>query len=131
MKKRIQRAKKLLDVQSQLLMTERLELQVLKDAMADAQKEEQKAIALLAENGLDAIPPSFLVRRAVSSALRIKTYESLLQAQIEKTLDHARKEQLVRKRLDSEYASHFRKESELALQVTVDAYLNSSLKQDW
>ena len=130
MKKRIRRAKKLLKVQSQLLMTERLELHTLKEAMAEAQQEEQKAFALLSEGGFDAIQPRLLVRRAASAALRIKSCESLLQTQIEKTLDHARKEQLVKKRLEDEYASLLKKETELSLQMAIDAYLNSSSKQD-
>lgn len=113
MKKRIQRAKKLLQVQSQLLLTERLELQTLKDAMAEAQKEEEKAIALLSEQRFDVIPPSFLARRVAASAIKIKSCEALLETQIAKTLDHARKEQLVRKKLDHEYASHLRKNRSL------------------
>jgi hypothetical protein len=130
MNKRIRRAKKLVQVQSQLLMMERLELQTIKEAMAEAQKEEQKAIALLSEGEFDAIPARLLVRRAASAALKVKSCESLLQTQIEKTLDHARKEQVVKKRLEYEYASLFRKETELALQMAIDAYLNSSSKQD-
>ena len=47
MRNRIRRAKRLLHVQSRLLLTERLELQTLRDALAVAQQEEQKAISLL------------------------------------------------------------------------------------
>ena len=98
MKNRIQRAKRLLHVQSRLLLTERLELQIVKDALAAAQEEEQKAIALLNREESPMIPSSFLVRRAASSAVKIKNWDALLETQVEKTLDHARREQLVKKR---------------------------------
>ena len=130
MKNRIRRAKRLLRVQSKLLLTERLALQTLKDALAEAQQEEQKAIALLNREEPPMIPPGFLVRRAASSALRIKHSEALLEAQVEKTLDHARREQLVKKKLDTETESFSRKENKIALQAAIDAYLSSSLKQD-
>jgi len=130
MKNRLQRAKRLLRVQSRLLLTERLELQVLKDALAQAQEEEQKAIALLNQEVSPMIPYSFLVRRAASSAVKIKNWDALLEAQVEKTLDHARREQLVKKKVDSETQSFSRNEMKVALQAMIDAYLSSSLKQD-
>ncbi len=130
MKNRIKRAKRLLHVQSRLLLTERLELQTLKDALAEARQEEEKAISLLNQETSQVIPPSFLVQRAVSSAARIKSCETLLEAQVEKTLDHARREQLVKKKLDSEHEIFSRHESNIALQTTIDAYLSSSLKQE-
>ena len=130
MKNRIRRAKRLLQVQSRLLLTERLELQTLKDALAAAQEEEQKAIALLNQEESPMIPSSFLVRRAASSAVKIKNSEGLLERQLEKTLDHARREQLVKKRLDSETQSFARSELKIALQTTIDAFLSSRLKQE-
>jgi hypothetical protein len=130
MKNRIRRAKRLLRVQSRLLLTERLELQTLKDALAAAQEEEQKAIALLNQEESPMIPSSFLVRRAASSAVKIKNSEGLLERQLEKTLDHARREQLVKKRLDSETQSFARSELKIALQTTIDAFLSSRLKQE-
>ena len=129
MKNRIRRAKRLLRVQSRLLLTERLELQTVKDALAAAQEEEQKAIALLNQEESPMIPSSFLVRRAASSAVKIKNWEGLLETQLEKTLDHARREQLVKKRLDSETEIFARNELKIALQTTIDAYLSSRLKQ--
>ena len=87
-------------MQSRLLLTERLELQTLKDSLAQAQEAEQKAIALLNQEESQMIPSSFLVRRAASSAVKIKNGETLIEAQVEKTLDHARREQLVKKKLD-------------------------------
>ena len=130
MKNRIRRAKRLLRVQSRLLLTERLELQTVKDALAAAQEEEQKAIALLNQEVSPMIPSSFLVRRAASSAVKIKNWDALFEAQVEKTLDHARREQLVKKRLDSETESFARNEQQIALQTTIDAYLSSRLKQE-
>jgi cell division protein FtsL len=62
--------------------------------------------------------------------MRIRNCEALLETQIEKTLDQARKEQLVRKKLESEYKNLSREEAKLALQLTIDAYLSSSVKQD-
>ncbi len=130
MKNRIKRAKRLLRVQSRLLLTERLELQTVNNALAQAREAEQKAIALLNQEEPPLVPSNFLVRRAVSSAVRIKNWEAQLETQLEKTLDHARREQLVKKKLDSENESFSRNESKIALQATIDAYLNSSLKQD-
>lgn len=130
MKNRIRRAKRLLRVQSRLLLTERLELQTVKDALAAAQEEEQQAIALLNREESPMIPSSFLVRRAAFSAVKIKNWEGLLETQVEKTLDHARREQLVKKRLDSETESFARNEQKIALQTTIDAYLSSRLKQE-
>ena len=130
MKNRIRRAKRLLRVQSRLLLTERLELQTLKDALAQAQEAEQKAIALLNQEESPMIPSSFLVRRAASSAVKIKNGETLIEAQVEKTLDHARREQLVKKKLESETQSFFRNEMKILLQTMIDAYLSSRLKQE-
>ena len=130
MKNGIRRAKRLLRVQSRLLLTERLELQTVKDALAAAQEEEQQAIALLNREESPMIPSSFLVRRAAFSAVKIKNWEGLLETQVEKTLDHARREQLVKKRLDSETESFARNEQKIALQTTIEAYLNSRLKQE-
>ena len=130
MKNRIRRAKRLLRVQSRLLLTERLELQTVKDALAAAQEEEQQAIALLNREESSVIPSSFLVRRAAFSAVKIKNCKGLLETQVEKTLDHARREQLVKKRLDSATESFARSELKVALQTTIDAYLSSRLKQE-
>ena len=130
MKNRLKRAKRLLRVQSRLLLTERLELQTLKDELAQAKEQERKAIALLNQEDSMAIPPSFLVRKAAFSAVRIKHWEALLEAQVEKTLDHARREQLVKKRVDSEAQNFSRNEMKIALQTTIDAYLSSRLKQE-
>ena len=129
MKNRIRRAKRLLRVQSRLLLTERNELQTLKDALAAAQKEEQKAIALLNQED-SLVPSSFLVRKAATSAVKIKNWEGLLEAQVERTLDHARREQLVKKRLNSATEDLSRNELKIALQTTIDAYLSSRLKQE-
>ena len=128
MKNRIRRAKRLLRVQSRLLLTERLELQTLKDSLA--QEAEQMAIALLNQEEPPMIPSSFLVRRAASSAVKIKNGEALIEAQVEKTLDHARREQLVKKKLDSEARNFSRNEMKISLQTTIDAYLSSRLKQE-
>ena len=130
MKNRIRRAKRLLRVQSRLLLTERLELQTVKDALAAAQEEEQQAIALLNREESPMIPSCFLVRRAAFSAVKIKNWKGLLETQVEKTLDHARREQLVKKRSDSETESFARNEQQIALQTTIDAYLSSRLKQE-
>ena len=130
MKNRIRAGKETSAVQSRLLLTERLELQTLKDALAQAQEEEQKAIALLNQEEPPMIPSSFLVRRAASSAVKIKNWDALFEAQVEKTLDHARREQLVKKKLDSETQSFSRNEMKVALQAMIDAYLSSSLKQE-
>jgi len=130
MKNRIRRAKRLLRVQSRLLLTERLELQTAKDALAAAQEEEQQAIALLNREQAPMIPFSFLVRRAAFSAVKIKNWEGLVEMQVEKTLDHARREQLVKKRVDSETEIFARNEEKIALQTTIDAYLSSRLKQE-
>jgi hypothetical protein len=130
MKNRIRRAKRLLRVQSRLLLTERLELQTAKDGLAAAQEEEQQAIALLNREESPMIPFSFLVRRAAFSAVKIKNWEGLVEMQVEKTLDHARREQLVKKRVDSETEIFARNEEKIALQTTIDAYLSSRLKQE-
>ena len=130
MRTRIRRARRLLQVQSRLLLTERLELQTLRDTLTEAREEEEKAISLLNQDSSQMIPPGILVRRAVSSAAKIKSFENLLEAQVEKTLDHARREQLVKKKLDSANESLSRHESNIALQMAIDAYLSSSLKQE-
>ncbi len=128
MKNRIKRAKRLLQVQSRLLLTERLELQSLRDELAQAQDDEQKAIALL--NQESPVPPALLVRRAASAAIKAKNSEALLETQVEKTLDHARREQLVKKKLESETRTQSQNEMKMALQAAIDAYLSSRLKQD-
>lgn len=130
MKNRIRRAKRLLRVQSKLLLTERLELESMRGELAQAREEEQKAIALLNEEAPPEVPPNFLVRRAAASAVKIKNWEGLLETQVEKTLDHARREQLVKKKLESETENFSRNEQKIALQAMVDAYISSSLKQD-
>jgi len=130
MKNRIRRAKRLLRVQSKLLLTERLELESVRGELAQAREEEQKAIALLNEEAPPEVPPSFLVRRAAASAVKIKNWEGLLETQVEITLDHARREQLVKKKLESETENFSRNEQKIALQAMIDAYLSSSLKQD-
>ncbi len=101
-----------MQVQSRLLLTERLELQTLRDTLTEAREEEEKAISLLNQDSSQMIPPGILVRRAVSSAAKIKSFENLLEAQVEKTLDHARREQLVKKKLDSANESLSRHEFE-------------------
>jgi len=53
-----------------------------------------------------------------------------VEMQVEKTLDHARREQLVKKRVDSETEIFARNEEKIALQTTIDAYLSSRLKQE-
>ena len=126
MKNRIRRAKRLLRVQSKLLLTERLELESVRGELAQAREEEQKAIALLNEEAPPEVPPRFLVRRAASSAVKIKNWEGLLETQAEKTLDHARREQLVKKKLESETENFSRNEQKIALQAMIDAYLSSS-----
>jgi len=126
MKNRIRRAKRLLRVQSKLLLTERLELESVRGELAQAREEEQKAIALLNEEAPSEVPPRFLVRRAASSAVKIKNWEGLLETQAEKTLDHARREQLVKKKLESETENFSRNEQKIALQAMIDAYLSSS-----
>ncbi len=129
MKNRIRRAKKLLQVQNQMLLAERLQLQTLEGTLEQARKHENDAFSLLNDERSQ-VPPHFLVRRAASSIMRIRNCEALLETQIEKTLDQARKEQLVRKKLESEYKNLSREEAKLALQLTIDAYLSSSVKQD-
>jgi hypothetical protein len=130
MKKKIKRTKKLLEVQEKLLMTERQELQTLKDTLEQARQDEHHAYSLLGDERSELIHPRLLVRRAVFSAQRIRTSEGLLEAQTEKTLDQARREQLVRKRLDSQYTDLSKEDWKAALQLTIDAYLSSSQKQD-
>jgi uncharacterized protein YfeS len=98
--------------------------------LAAAQEEEQQAIALLNREEPSIIPSSFLVRRAAFAAVKIKNCEGLLETQVEKTLGHARREQLVKKRLDSETEIFDRHEEKIALQTTIDAYLSSRLKQE-
>ncbi len=130
MRNRIRRARQLLQVQSRLLLTERLELQTLRDALAEARQEEQKAISLLNQESSQTIPATLLVRRAISSTAKIKSCETLVEAQVEKTLDHARKEQLVKKKLDSAHEILSKHESNIALQTAIESYLSSSLKQE-
>jgi hypothetical protein len=130
MKRKIARTKKLLEVQKKLLLTERQELQSLKDTLAQVRRDEQEAYSLLNNDRSESIPPHLLVRRAVSSALKIRGFEGLLEAQTEKTLDQARREQLVRKRLDSQFADLSKEELKISLQLAIDAYLSSSQKQD-
>ncbi|MFZ1110686.1 MAG: hypothetical protein WAN43_20365 [Rhodomicrobium sp.] len=130
MKRKIKRTRKLLEVQKKLLLTERQELQNLKDTLAQARQDELDAYSLLNDERSKLMPPHLLVRRAVSSALRIRNFEGLLEAQTEKTLDQARREQLVRKKLDSQYADLSREDWKAALQLIIDAHLSSSQKQD-
>lgn len=112
-----------------MLKTERLELQTLQDTLDQSRNEEHQAISLLNE-GTSQVPPQFLVRRAVSATLKTRNSEFLLEAQLQKTLDQARREHLVKKRLEAEYENLAKKEWEVALQTTIDAYLSSSVKQD-
>jgi hypothetical protein len=130
MRKKIKRTKKLLEVQKKLLLTERQELQNIKDTLTQAQNEQHVVFQLLNTDASHVIPPRMLARRAVTSAIRIRDFEGLLQAQTEKTLDQARREQMVKKKLDSHYADLSRADSETTLQLTIDAYLSSSQKQD-
>ncbi len=130
MKNRLKRAKRLLRVQSRLLLTERNELQTLQNSLAEEQARERQAIALLNQVELAAIPPSILLRHIASSAVRIKNCKGLLEAQVEKTLDHARKEQLVKKKVDEEAQNFSRNETKIALQAAIDGYLSSRLKQE-
>jgi hypothetical protein len=130
MKRKIKRTKKLLVVQEKLLLTERQELQNLKETLDRALQEEREALSLLNDERSELIPPQLLVRRAVSSALKVRSVEGLLEAQTQKTLDQARREQLVRKKLDTQYVHLSREDWKAALQLTIDAYLSSSQKQD-
>lgn len=130
MRNRIRRAKRLLRLQSQLLLTERLQAQALANTLDQAQEEERKAIACLNAESSPVIPPGFLVRRAALSAARIKIAGALLSAQVEKTVGEARKEQLVKKQLGEATKAFFRNEQKVSLQAAIDAYLNSSLKQE-
>ena len=129
MKTKIRRIKKLLKLQSHLLSTERLELQTIKDAMEQTQREHHEAVSLLSEPP-DCIPSDFLIHRAKASATKIRNCEALLETQREKTLDQARKEKLVKKKLDEEFANLSRLEQAHALQQAIDAYLHSSVEQD-
>ncbi len=130
MRKKIQRTMKLLDVQEKLLLTERRELQNLRDTLTQAQNEQQEALSRLNDGRSGAVPPHLLVRRALSSTIKIRNFEGLLQAQIDKTLDQARREQMVRKKLHAQRADLSKADGKAALQLTIDAYLRSSQKQD-
>jgi exopolyphosphatase/pppGpp-phosphohydrolase len=130
MRKKIKRTRKLLEVQEKMLLTERQELQTIKARLAQAQHEQQEALSWLSEDRSDAVPPSLLVKRALSSTIKIRTSEGLLQAQIEKTLDQARREQMVRKKLRSQREELSKADGKATLQMTIDAYLRSSQMQD-
>jgi hypothetical protein len=129
MRKKIKRTRRLLEVQRKLLSTDRLELAVLRDSLVQAKEDEAQVLSFLNSDRSALIPPQFLVRRVASSTIRIRDCEKLLQAQTEKTLDQARKEQLVKKKLDSENIMLSREDLKQALQITIDAYLSSSVKQ--
>jgi hypothetical protein len=130
MRKKIRRTRKLLEVQEKMLLTERQELQTIRARLAQAQQEQQEALSWLSEDRSDAVPPSLLIRRALSSTIKIRTSESLLEAQVERTLDQARREQMVRKKLRSQREELSKADGKAALQITIDAYLRSSQVQD-
>ncbi len=129
MREKIKRTRRLLEVQRKLLLTDRQELAALRDLLLQAKDEEAQVLSFLNSERSALIPPQFLVRRVASSTLKIRDCENLLQAQTEKTLDQARKEQLVKKKLDAENIMLSREDLKQALQITIDAYLSSSVKQ--
>ncbi len=102
MREKIKRTRRLLEVQRKLLLSDRQELAALRDSLLQAKEEEAQVLSFLNSERSALIPPQFLVRRVTSSMLKIRDCENLLQAQTEKTLDQARKEQLVKKKLESE-----------------------------
>lgn len=129
MREKIKRTRRLLEVQRKLLLTDRQELAALRDSLLQAKEEEAQVFSFLTSERSAPIPPEFLLRRVTLSMLKIRDCENLLQAQTEKTLDQARKEQLVKKKLDLENVILSREDLKQALQITIDAYLSSSVKQ--
>lgn len=130
MTKRLKRAKRLLHLQNKLLFTERVELEAIRRSLEQAREEENTVIESMNRGAESGVPTRWLIRRAASTAVKIKTYENLLEQQTEKALNQARRKHLVQKRLDLENESFSRNEEKVALQATIDAYLNASLKQD-
>ncbi|MGO8952863.1 MAG: hypothetical protein ACLP1W_15500 [Rhodomicrobium sp.] len=123
MKKRVQRAKRLFKVQQQLLRTELQKLQTLQYSLADAQQAEADAISSLGAEGSLAIPPQLVVRRAAAASVKIQTQQSLLDLQIEKTLGHAKRDNMAKRLLESEQENLSKAEAKRALEATIDAFL--------
>ncbi len=123
MKKPISRAKRLFEVQHQLYRMELLKLHELQHAAAQAHKAERDALSLLGAEHSPAIPLQLVARMPAAASVKVRTSQSMLEAQMAQTLDQSGKESVARRRLDAERADLSKVEAKRALEAAVDAFL--------
>ncbi|MFY9643283.1 MAG: hypothetical protein WCD20_16380 [Rhodomicrobium sp.] len=123
MKRPLSRAKRLFEVQHQLYRMELLKLHELQHAAAQAQKAERDALSLLSAGHPAAIPLQLVARMPAAASIKVRASQSMLEAQMARTLDLSGKESVARQRLDAERADHSKLEAKRALEAAVDAFL--------
>jgi hypothetical protein len=123
MRKRLQRAKRLFEVQHQLYRMELSKLQAAQQAMWQARQMEQDAFSALSSEQSSAIPPKIAVGMALAAGTKARTQQAVLDLQMEQTLDQARKESVARSRVETERANVEKEEAKQALEAAIDAFL--------
>ncbi len=122
-KNRARRAKRLLDVQHQLLRIDLVKLQTLQQAMTAAQKTEDDAFSLLNAEVPPQIPVEMLLRMAGCARAKISAHRSVVDSQKARTLEQARREAVAKRSFDAAAASLSELEAKQALQAAIDAFL--------
>lgn len=124
MKKQLNRAKRLFDVQQQLYRMELSKLQAARHSVAQAQKAECEALTLLASEQALAIPLQLAASMAASASTKLRKSRAALEAQMAQTLDQARKESVAKRRVENERASLEKKKAKQALEAAIDTFLD-------
>lgn len=123
MKKPLQRAKRLYDVQHQLFRLEFLKLQTARYAVTRAEKSESDAFALFEAGDYPPVPPQLAARIAASARKKVETFNDTVKSQVDKTVDQARKESAAKKRLETEEAEFAKAEAKNELEDAIEALL--------
>ncbi len=122
MKKRLQRAKRLFEVQHQLYRMELSKLQMAQQEVWQAQEAERSAFSALSSEQ-SAIPPRLAAGIALSAGTKVRTQQAALETQMEQTLDQARKESVTRRRVENERANVEKAEAKQELEAAIDVFL--------
>ncbi len=123
MKKPLQRAKRIYDVQRQLFRMEFLKLQTARYEVTRAEQSEIAAFALMEAGDYPPVPPQLAAQIAASARQNIQTLSEAVKSQVDKTVDQARKESAAKKKLGTEKVESAKVEAKSALEDVIEALL--------
>jgi hypothetical protein len=123
MRKRLKRAKRLLDVQHQLYRMELSALQVAQQAVWQARQMEHDAFAALSSEQSSPVPAKIAVGIALAAGTKVRSKQAAFETQMEQTLDQARKHSVAKRRVETERANVEKEEAKQELESAIDAFL--------